>query len=285
MFDFLPNNIANQIKSLNLDNLNEIRLRLNIPILIKYNFKKHYLSDNGLTFDKNKAIVTTKEIIDYVIETVSEKSLYAHNERLKNGYLITKEGIRIGIAGECVFDGQVKTIKNITSLLIRIPYINYGELDKISKFIYDGNVYNTLIISPPGYGKTTLIKKIIKFLSEYKDLLVIDERGELYDKNINVDYIRFSNKQYAFEKGVRVMSPQVIVTDEIITENDYKMCEFIANSGIKIIATIHAKDYDEVVNKAYFNKNTFDRYIILNNKEKAGDILYIYDRHNGIIYE
>ena len=150
---------------------------------------------------------------------------------------------------------------------------------------YNDRVYNTLIISPPGYGKTTLIKKIIKYISKYKDLLVIDERGELYDKTINADYIRFSNKQYAFEKGIRVMSPQVIITDEIISENDFKICEFIANSGINIIATIHAKDSNEVVCKPYFNKDVFDRYIILNNKEIAGDILCIYDRHNKIIYE
>lgn len=285
MFQFLPSIILDVISSLKTDNLNEIRLRLNMPVQIKYNFKKYYITDKNLTFNRDDAIITTKEMIEFIIEKVSEKSLYAHNERLKNGYLITKDGLRIGISGECVFDGQVKTIKNITSLLIRIPYIKNDGINEISKYIYDEKVYNTLIISPPGYGKTTLIKKIINYLSKYKELLVIDERGELYDKSVNADYIRFSDKKYAFEKGIRVMSPQVIITDELITENDFKMCEYISYSGINVIATIHAKDYDEVKSKPYFNNNVFDRYIILNNKEIAGEILYIYDRHNGIIYE
>ena len=283
--DLFSNELLNALRLVNIEGLNEIRLRVGFPIKIKYNFKNYYLTENGLSYLPNNAFVSNRNDIDDIIARATGNSLYAHNERLKDGYLITKNGLRIGLCGECVTDKTVLTIKNVTSILIRIPLKTKVNFDKRKYFYNDGQVLNSLIISPPGFGKTTLIKQVIKDLSKTNDVLIVDERGELYERDVPADYIRFSTKEYAFEKGVRVMSPNIIVTDEIITEKDFEMCRNVRLVGIKIIATIHAKTLDDVKNKPYFKSDVFERYIVLKSKEKAGDIDCVYDRHYRALNE
>jgi stage III sporulation protein AA len=284
--DFLGQPLFNIIKKINLDFLNEIRLRVNCPIIIKFNFKKYYVNNSGLSLNKNGSIICTKNIIEKIIENVTEKSLYAHNERIKNGYLITKDGLRIGLAGECVSDDKVLTIKNITSILIRFPRFIKDLVLKIEKYLISNNkINNLLIISPPGFGKTTLIKSIIYYLSNKNfDVLVIDERGELYNDKINADYIRFSSKLYAFTKGIRTLSPEVIITDEIIEDIDYDFIYKTIKLGIKVIASMHGEEIIPKLEEDNFYKN-FDYLIVLNNLNLPCEIKYIYDTHNRLKIE
>ena len=192
----------------------------------------------------------------------------------------------IGIAGECVYDNTLLTIKNITSLLIRFPCTKILLDKKIKDLLNSCKLPNILIISPPGFGKTTLIKAIINYINSFnQDILVIDERGELFSQTINADFIRFSSKTYAFSKGIRSLSPSVIITDELISEEDFDFISKTINSGISIIASMHANE--EVLNnkdKLLFI-NLFDYIIILNNQEIAGEIKYIYDTHNRLKIE
>ena len=207
-------------------------------------------------------------------------------KRIKNGYLITKDGLRIGLAGECVNDDKVLTIKNITSILIRFPRFIKDLVLKIEKYLISNNkINNLLIISPPGFGKTTLIKSIIYYLSNKNfDVLVIDERGELYNDKINADYIRFSSKLYAFTKGIRTLSPEVIITDEIIEDIDYDFIYKTIKSGIKVIASMHGEQIIPKLEEDNFYKN-FDYLIVLNNLNLPCEIKYIYDTHNRLKIE
>ncbi len=283
--DLFTDRFVNALKSVDLNKLNEVRLRVNLPTVVKFDFKNYFLTDNGLSYSKENSIISTTSDIEEIVSKITGQSLYAHNERLKNGYLITKSGLRVGICGECVCDKTVLTIKNITSILVRIPLQSLKEFNHLEYFYNNGQVFNSLIISPPGFGKTTLIKQVIKALSKTHNILVVDERGELYENNVSADYLRFSNKEYAFIKGIRVMSPEIIVTDELMDINDFEMCQIANGAGVKIIASIHAKTLIDVINKPFFKKNVFDRYILLKSEVNAGEIQCIYDRHYKVVNE
>lgn len=283
--DLFTDRIIKALQLIDLNKLNELRLRVNLPIVVKFDFKNYFLTDNGLSYSKENSIIVNTNDIEEIISKATGHSLYAHNERLKNGYLITKSGFRIGVCGECVSDKTVLTIKNITSILIRVPLQSIKEINCQKYFFSNGQVYNSLIISPPGFGKTTLIKQVIKSISKTYNVLVVDERGELFENGVPADYLRFSTKDYAFLKGIRVMSPEVIVTDELMDVNDFEMCQIANGAGVKIIASIHAKTLTDVINKPFFKENVFDRYILLKSEKNAGEIDCVYDRHYRTLNE
>jgi stage III sporulation protein AA len=148
---FLPKRIFTAISLCDLDKLCELRLRVGFPIILFLDGKKNYLCKNGLTFFENKVIIVEQKDIDEIIRNVTEYSTYAYNEKIKKGYITTKDGIRIGLAGECVFEnGKIITIKNFTSLNIRIPHEILGCANIILPYLINNcSILNTLIISPP----------------------------------------------------------------------------------------------------------------------------------------
>lgn len=279
---FLPLEILNEINKLDLNKIFEIRLRKNRKVLIFYMDKYIYLNSTK----NNQGLICTESFIKKIIENVTEHSLYAFIEQIKNGFLTTKNGIRIGICGDVIEDfGKIKTITNISSLNIRIPHFIDGCSKEIFDIICNGqDIKNTLIVSPPFMGKTTILKdlsiKINNVLS--KQLLIIDERGEF--ENIEgdfIDKIRYSTKEYALTYSIRSISPEIIITDEIV-EKDMRGLELAINSGIRIIASCHASNIDEIVNKN-IKQGLFDYYIILLKSDIKGRIKNVYDRDFKLI--
>lgn len=276
--DFLPKEILYSINKLNIDKLYEIRLRANFPIIIWYDFNKLYLSKDGVTQRKENALICNKEDIENIIYTVTEYSLYSVTDRLKDGYLTTNEGVRIGIAGECVFENnKIVTIKNFSSLCIRVPNNIVGCSKKLYELTLKDKLRNVLIIAPPKYGKTTLLKDLIHNFDKLINVLIIDERGEISNGIENADVIKYSDKNYAFQLAIRSLSPEVIITDELISDSDWNCVNRAVNSGIKIIATVHGKDVEEIKNKSEFTPNLFERYVVLESNGQAGKIKKIYD--------
>ena len=283
-FSFLPNNIYDFIKVLNFDLIYEIRLRTGFNIKINYNNKTYYLTKNGLsTFSDEKfGIICQKKDIDYIIEKVTEYSIYAFNDRIKEGYLTTKSGVRIGVAGECVFiDQKIQTIKNFTSLNIRVPHQIYGCSNELYKYLISGtNIKNLLICSPPFLGKTTLLKDLAIKLNNvnFGSILIIDERGEFQNiEGENIDKLIYVQKNYAFNFAIRAMSPSIIITDELNCESDWLCAKNAVNSGVKIIASCHCDTVEHLLNKSFFMRNIFDRYVFLNTNA-FGDIKCVFDK-------
>ncbi len=280
---FLPLKILQPLNLCDLNNLNEIRLRVGFYIKIVLKGQVYYLTTKGLSLLTADCIICEKEDVDFIIKKVTEFSVYAHNSKLKQGYLTAKGGIRIGVAGECVFENNVNlTIKNISSLNIRIPHEIKGCADILfNKIIQDNlNIYNTIIIAPPFYGKTTMLKDIIRKLNNgnFGSILVADERGEF--ENIygeNIDIIKFSNKNYAFSNGIRALSPKIFVCDELSTNEDWISVEQIINSGVKVIASCHSDKLSNLKGKQNFI-NVFDRYVFLSNKI-LGKLEVIFDKN------
>ena len=253
-----------------LDSVYEIRIRLEKPIMINYKGEYIYLKINNSYQSSN--IIANLDLINYVLAVATKQSIYAYNNQIKNCYITTDSGIRIGICGTVVYDnGEVSTIKNITSLNIRISHEVINCSKKIIGLItIDNELKNTLIISPPGAGKTTLIRDIVESLSKennIKNILVVDERYEIAGLNYAkfelgdaVDVISGSDKNFAFENVLKTMSPSVIVTDEVSRECDIDSIKEVIKSGVKVIATAHAKNILDLKNKKYFNALIEDKY-------------------------
>lgn len=286
---FLPNKILSAIKSINQELLYEIRVRTGFPIKVNYNNDVLYLTYNGVSINELNSIICNDDDISTIINNITERSLYAFNDRIKDGYLTTKNGVRIGIAGECVFcDNKIHTIKNFTSLNIRIPHqIKDCSISFIDKIIDKyNNVNNTLLVSPPFLGKTTLLKDIATKINQINNLsiLIIDERGEFAEINgVNIDKISFSNKIYAFNNGIRSLSPSVVITDELSNERDWLCVKNAINSGVKIIASCHSDNVEQLCSKDYFIKNLFDRYIFLSKCKKFGQVEMVLNKEFNII--
>ena len=208
--NFLPTKIVKAIDSVDFDALKEIRFRLGYPIILNFGLRTCYLSEFGSTLLSEKGITCDISMINEIISNVTERSIYSHNEKIKQGYLISSDGVRVGLAGECVIDnGQVVTVKNITSLNVRLSRMVRGCAKDIIKYlINDNKVENTLIVSPAGLGKTTMLKDIAIYIDKLNigSLLIIDERGEFQSvSGINIDKIQYSDKLYSFTFGIRSM--------------------------------------------------------------------------------
>lgn len=264
----LPDNIYNIVcNNANLNSLTEIRLRLNSPLSLAMQGKYYAAKDS-----QNNPVIVSKTDIDYVIGIATQHSVYAVNEQLAYGFLSYRKGIRIGVCGHAVYkNNKLFTIKDINSLCIRVPH----QIDTIAKnancVINDFD--NCIIISPPGYGKTTLLRNMIKELSiRGNNILVIDERNELsaisdgvksLDLGPNTDVLVYADKQNGYIDAVRAMRPDIIATDEIFGKTEIECLCDINRSGVKFLATIHGKNLKTLLkNKMYAEIATFTRYFI-----------------------
>lgn len=265
--------------------LSEIRLRKNKPIIVFIKGQPYYIYENGLTCNLNNALYCNKEMIDDIVYKASDYSIYSVNEQIKQGYLMLGNGIRIGLCGNVIQEnGNIKTITNWSSLNIRIPHqIKNMSLCAFDDIVSENYLHNTLIISPPGAGKTTFLRDFIYQLSQKNyclNVCVIDERGEIAggeNSGINLgnfcDVISYCDKSYGFKQCIRSMNPRLIITDEIGNEEDVKCLIEAMNCGVKVIATIHASSIEELKRKSLFEKLPqvyFERYVLFSSREGPG---------------
>lgn len=289
----LPLRIIQELKKIvSKEKIQEIRIKVNKPIIINLNDKEVILKYE-----------TTINDIKEILVKISNYSLYAYEEELKQGYITIKGGHRIGIAGECVIvDGKVRTIRNISSLNIRICREVIGCSNELIKFIINKDrVYNTLIVSPPKCGKTTILRDISRNISngiplesfKGKKVSIIDERSEIassfngipqLDVGIRTDILDNCLKKDGMLMAIRSLSPEIIICDEIGTVGEVEALNMAFNSGVNIIVTIHGYSiediYDRDVFKPLIENCILERIVILSNKKGPGTIENIYSINN-----
>lgn len=294
--NILPSSIYSNIKNIPYNSLCELRLRSEDNVVVNINGENYYLCNNTFSKNSNDSITLSNGEIQSIISKISNNSLYTINDQLIDGYATIDGGIRVGVSGEVVsVNGCIKTIKNISSLNFRFPhFIKNCSLNIYPYIVSNGNIKNTLIISPPGAGKTTYLRDLIYQISNRENLLnilVIDERneitcvfdGENFIKLKNIDVYSNCTKKFAFNNGIRSMKPDVIFTDEINIDKDLDDIENALTCGVKIISTIHAYNINDLKNKQSFfriiDKRLFDRFVVLSNDNGVGTLDGIYNEN------
>ena len=279
MFDFLGAKIRASLGNINNNFLNEVRLRSSRPVMIEYRLKKMYLAPCGAIEKREGAIEVTENELKETVLALCERSVYAYTDKIRNGFITTGEGVRVGVCGECVVEGEkIVNVKNVSSINIRIPHAVRGCAEKIAER-FGERPLSALVVSPVGAGKTTFIRDLADSLSEkfLYNVLVCDERNEIFplmSRADTVDCITYSPKIYAFENGIRSMAPEIIVTDEISSEADVAAILGAKRRGVEVIATAHGTDAAEIFNYKEFRelKGIFDILITLDESLGKGTV-------------
>lgn len=256
----IPNHYAEAIRlRLSYERISELRIINKAPVRICYDGMYYFLCKTGITKEKTAAFVAGEREAEQVVMRACERSLYTVTDTLKRGYISVSGGLRVGVCGSGVMSGgEIAAVKDFGSVNIRIPHQIVGCASGLFAKVVSGGLKNTLIISPPGVGKTTVLRDLCRLVSDhgYK-VLLCDEKHEVaavaggaatLDVGFRTDIISGVDKRRVFEMGIANMSPQIIFADELF-EGDLESVARAATCGVAVVATVHAKDIIELKQK------------------------------------
>lgn len=284
------------------NNMQEIRLRVDKPLILKIRAQEYGLNERGCC-KLEQGMVVTRQVLTDILHYMSDFSLYALEDELRQGFMTLEGGHRVGLVGRVVLENnQIKTLRSISGMNIRIAREVIGCSVKVMPYIVGRDkVHHTLIVSPPGCGKTTLLRDIVYQLSEgFKGygpytVGVVDERSEIAacyqgvpqnHLGMRTDVLDGCPKVEGMRMLLRSMAPQVIAVDEIGKSEDYDALREILSAGVSLLCTVHGRDEEECLRRPYLKevleKGLFERIIILSNRQGPCTVEAVLDGTKGM---
>lgn len=274
--------------------LQEIRIRLLQKVELIFDMNTEWLE-----------IKPSKRDCLFILNQLSEFSLYRMEDELREGYITIEGGHRVGLAGKVnTLNGVVKAIQYITFMNIRIAKAREGVALPILPYMYNEKYLNTLFVGPPQTGKTTLIRDVTRIIAsgwrhvDAKKVGVIDERSEIagaikgipqHNVGLRTDVMDACPKAEGMMMLIRSMSPEIIVVDEIGSVEDVKSLMEAIHAGVTVICTIHGQSIEELRRRPslepIFKERIFQRTILLEKNVRPGYIKHIYNTDHTNILE
>lgn len=241
-----------------LRSINEIRLREALPFSVGIGNDIFTFGKNGELLTSVDGIICTREDLECCLDQLCASSLYSFEETIKKGYIPLSNGCRAGVCGEFGAFVEGASFRRITAINIRVSHLKKEFGRKLCAFYQKNGVQDTLIVSPPALGKTTLLRSVATLLSEGVlgkpiKTAIVDERSEIYVSGMTkglVDVISGCPKSFGIELLTRTMSPEVIICDEI----SHLECDAIRNSrgsGVVFIASLHAPSIEIALSRPF----------------------------------
>ncbi len=285
-FNMLDENILNRI--------NELRVRRGKPIAVVIKNTSYFIDNKGDLYDycMSECLKMNSDEFDNLFMSLCDYSLYDNMENLKKGFITLSNGSRIGVASTAVNDENgIVSVKDIVSLNIRIPQEVKGCAEKILNFLYVNSFPSIIVAGKPNSGKTTLLRDIARMLSDgfnnkYAKVAVIDERNEFaakkdtemsMDLGLNTDVLTAFNKAKGIEIATRTLSPEMIICDEISTDEEVQSILYAFSSGISFALSVHISDREDLIYKpiikTLLQTQEFSYIVLLDNYTYSPEII------------
>lgn len=258
VWDCLPSEISDKLRG--LTDVREIRIRNNRPVRVNVAGTWYFVGTNCLS--QNGGGIVLKESCDQIVRRACFNSVYTYEKMLASGFFTMDDGVRVGVCG-AVAGAKEPVFQSYSSLCFRIPHNLRVVDEKTFDIVCRGSV---AVIGPPCSGKTTFLRDLSTKLSRHYNVLVADERGELFfdgnvSDNSDCDVLKWASKSYAFDVAVRAMSPQWIVCDELCSD-DAEAIRSCLNSGVNLACSLHGKNIEDFEQKIGLFKE-FATFVVL----------------------
>lgn len=280
-YKYFPPNIRQALLKINFQKIEEIRIRNGRKIRVKSSNLEEVIN----------VIVSTEDTLR-ILQAICENSIYSFQNKIAEGFVTIRGGHRVGICGTAVIENEkVINISHVFSLNFRIAREIFGCSKEVKNIIFEnGEIYNSIIFSSPGKGKTTILRDLVREISKEKNIGIVDERNEICcmyngipqkDVGEKIDIIENVKKSIGLKMLVRTMAPDIVVADEIGTLEDIDAIHYAITSGVKGIFTAHGNSIEDVkqnpILQKLFEMNLIQKIIFLdeNEKGKVGNVYLI----------